>query len=925
MSKSSAKSARNRLRLNVESLEQRLNLSLPTPLSLVNLPGASNPGWQYSAGTFLSSAVAADINGTGKQDLLAVGGDSKIYAYRYDSGSNNLVVDRTFDPGAGEQIDSTPAFVNLPGGPAIFAASNTGRIFGWNAATGSTLPGWPQQQSVFFGAIRSNPNSIYGAIAAGDLDGDGIPEIVVTSRNFTVTAFHANGAFMWQFNNDDTVFTAPVIADLNGDGKPEVIFGGDSSHGDFYDNGGRIVCLSADGRRVWVKATDQVIQGSPVVADLYGNGQLSVIASTGPFYAGKGNKVYALDANGNDLPGWPYQTADPAVIQAGSYTSPVVADLLGNGQLEVIYADGVGKIHAIKPDGTALWVAQPANFAGQILIATPIVADINGDGQQDVVINNGPEIYAFNGSNGREIWHATLNGEFNFSSPAVANLKGDGFHQIAFVGIAVSSTGVKLSPSYLRTYNLDPAGAPPAWGAYRQDASNSALHRSDAVMANLISQLWTNTLARPALAESYNYWLPIFRESPTLQPSIAGITGSQEARTLRINNYYTKYLGRSVEEGGRLNWLSFLNSGQNDIFIQAYIVGSLELYNASGATPQGWVTQLYQLVLGRVPQGGEDSGWVTFVTANPSARGQVALGFLNSQELTEQTVRSWYRTYTPGGLNVPRDEDLRGASWDLRRGITVEPVLANILSSRGDYLNAQPEGSWLRGMYRDVLGREAAPSDLIAWLTSFEQGSTFSTASQAIINSSEFHDGKVAEYYQKYLGRATTQAERLPLVTAWNSKTLNGPGIQAQMIASNEYYALAGSTPTGFVNKVYQDLLQHAPDAASLNFYVNTAIATVRPTLGPFLLKTPEYGFLLTRSLFYRDLRRFSYTPLDSSAVLPAGASSTEGAQPFMDLISRGGTAEDILQTILISPEYFGMVRQKAFWGGSRWKISFQV
>lgn len=95
------------------------------------------------------------------------------------------------------------------------------QVFAWHLDDGSPVAGWP----VTTGGVNS------GGVATGDLDGDGRPEVVVTSRDGNVYAFHGNGSLMWVVapqaagEGGGELSGAPIIADLNGDGKQDVAVG----------------------------------------------------------------------------------------------------------------------------------------------------------------------------------------------------------------------------------------------------------------------------------------------------------------------------------------------------------------------------------------------------------------------------------------------------------------------------------------------------------------------------------------------------------------------------------------------------------------------------------------------------------------------------------------------------------------------------
>ena len=57
-------------------------------------------------------------------------------------------------------------------------------------------------------------------------------------------------------------------------------------------------------------------------------------------FASKSGQVYAVDGSGNILPGWPFQ--------AGGYveSSPVLADMNGDGLLEVVFGTAAEQLQA---------------------------------------------------------------------------------------------------------------------------------------------------------------------------------------------------------------------------------------------------------------------------------------------------------------------------------------------------------------------------------------------------------------------------------------------------------------------------------------------------------------------------------------------------------------------------------------------------
>src|SRR5690606_29173725 len=69
--------------------------------------------------------------------------------------------------------------------------------------------------------------------AIGDIDGDGLPEIVAASGSHQLVAFEHDGTLAWQSNEIwSTVYGSFALADVDNDGTPEIIAGNRLHHVD---------------------------------------------------------------------------------------------------------------------------------------------------------------------------------------------------------------------------------------------------------------------------------------------------------------------------------------------------------------------------------------------------------------------------------------------------------------------------------------------------------------------------------------------------------------------------------------------------------------------------------------------------------------------------------------------------------------------
>ncbi len=171
---------------------------------------------------------------------------------------------------------------------------------------------------------------------------------------------------------------SPAVADLDGDGTPEIVVPRDQ----------RLLVWHADGQIVWSADTGGRIWSSPVVADLIPGGGLEVAA------ASRGN-IYAWDAAGNDLPGFPVSWRDELrSLAAGDIDGDGQLELVavttnpldGNGQRDIIIAvhnDG-SRVAGFPPNTTGASGCDDACYVTGGYDQNIALGDVNGDGVVDL-------------------------------------------------------------------------------------------------------------------------------------------------------------------------------------------------------------------------------------------------------------------------------------------------------------------------------------------------------------------------------------------------------------------------------------------------------------------------------------------------------------------------------------------------------------
>lgn len=397
------------------------------------------------------SVVVADINAGGPPEILTAQGNGTVTVY--DLAGNILW--QKVPAGTTDEIRSIlAADLDGNGGPMEViisrARGKTARNTWVLDSQLNTRPGWPQlpldsgnPQGFAAGVFNAN-------VAAGDIDGDGQLEVIVPSDIHYINAFDPDGM---------AILANPMYKDADGNTKTWGLVGVYESFETELRGWGTCQGDPPRAEKYWIHFMD----GPAAIVDLNQDG-LQEIVVTGTAYD---CTVYPEDApsaytavlilnadrsrfqaSGYDWTSIPTDTGAPVTenpdVMELNEPNPVIADLDGDGQQEILFASSDGRLHAFWLDKTEHggWpyaVYHPAE--GFIRFASePVVADLNHDGLAEVIFTSWAQpgsyawgelhILAFNGEPIYEIsLPAPLAGTMTWNgamaAPTLANVDAD--------------------------------------------------------------------------------------------------------------------------------------------------------------------------------------------------------------------------------------------------------------------------------------------------------------------------------------------------------------------------------------------------------------------------------------------------------------------------------------------------------------------
>ncbi len=356
-------------------------------------PGAATPTFaarqNFATGQAPNAAAIADINGDGKPDVIVANVIDSTFSVLLNATSPNFASQQTF-AGGSFPISVTTTDINGDGKPDVILTSSSNQVTVMiNTTTpGSTTSTFANPQSFATGA---NPQFITPV----DVNGDGKPDLVVTNFNASTISVLLNttapSSSTASFATQQTLATGSgtftlAAGDINGDGKPDIaVVNHNASTLSMLLNTTATPAPLTNFAEQQSFATDAG-PSAVIAADFDNDGIIDVVSAN--FDMNSMSVLRGTTVPGSATPTFAAQQtfavgSDPFAMVAGHFSQ--------SGRLDIAVVNNASNTVSVLnniSDASGVNFATPLTFAVGTGPNAIITYDVNGDGLSDLVVSN---------------------------------------------------------------------------------------------------------------------------------------------------------------------------------------------------------------------------------------------------------------------------------------------------------------------------------------------------------------------------------------------------------------------------------------------------------------------------------------------------------------------------------------------------------
>ncbi|MBD3191848.1 MAG: hypothetical protein GF308_14470 [Candidatus Heimdallarchaeota archaeon] len=307
--------------------------------------------WSFYIGeSVFSSPCAADLNADGYLETIICDHNRTIYCL---SQQGTLLWTYSFQDYTG--FSSTPCIIDLDDDDKL-------EIIICDSYNNTYCINWKGQLKWVFSS--AGDINLYSSPCIVDLDNNSLLEVLILAKD-ALYCLDNQGQLNWFFPVNETIWpsSSPSVIDIDSDGKLEVLVGIHT----------HLFCLSNTGVINWNFTTNYQIHSSPSIANLVENQNPNIIFGTRQAGGARG-QIICLNNSGQMI--WSYSS--PPVS-----SSPVIVDLDNDLSKEVLVSAG-DKVLCLNKHGLLKW-----QYTTQSVVdSSPTVADLNGDNQMEIIFGS---------------------------------------------------------------------------------------------------------------------------------------------------------------------------------------------------------------------------------------------------------------------------------------------------------------------------------------------------------------------------------------------------------------------------------------------------------------------------------------------------------------------------------------------------------
>ncbi len=426
--------------------------------------GTFGSAMTYAAGAYATGAAVQDVNGDGKPDILVAttcttqNSVSGCLGVLLGNGNGTFQSAPIYAPGGYATYFLAESDLNRDGKADLITVSQCNSL-------DECINGPPHHpvlgvllgngDGTFQPPALYNPGVYPTGVIAGDVNGDGIPDIVVLGCSAMTTCTgeasvllgNGDGTFKpaVTYSADGLFPSSVAIGDINGDGKADLVVA--NSFIALNVNSGGVAVLLGNGDGTFQPAVSYSSGGyladSVSIGDLNGDGKLDVVVANGfaVDYTSTNGIVGVLLGNGDG-------TLKTAVTYptTGVFSSAVMGDFNGDGRPDLVVENpclafstsgcATSSVNTFLGNGDGTFQA-PINIARPpfdgVQSVEVALADFNGDGKPDVAFGTGEIVLLGNGDGTFQFVPLGAGGV----GIATGDFNGDGRPDIAVGGVAV--------------------------------------------------------------------------------------------------------------------------------------------------------------------------------------------------------------------------------------------------------------------------------------------------------------------------------------------------------------------------------------------------------------------------------------------------------------------------------------------------------